>query len=332
MSSALAHHQRGGVAAPQAHAGDPMAKRSTEPLAVVSLAEAPGVLAEAARVLAGKPTEAEVQQALKDISATCSQTGLPEACAYLRDHFEPPLRYAGRPSEFPEEVYREGTVVMVVLEFILGTDGRPRNLQVVEGSTKELTGLVLGAVAGFRYHPATFAGHPIEIHYALSASSYSQDMKLTPQQELAWSQVRVKTFPKSLHAWLHLSRVLARDNAKAPGYEQALRELNFLSPSYWWSATELAWLYADAGRYEEAAPLALKGRRAAPENAYALETSARVAFHQNRCQEAVEEQRLALTKLPEEWPREERERFERTLADYQRQCAAPPPVPVAPSP
>ncbi|WP_342380422.1 tetratricopeptide repeat protein [Myxococcus stipitatus] len=233
--------------------------------------------------------------------------------------------------EFPEEVHREGTVVMVVLECTLGTDGRPRNIQVVEASTQELTGIVVRSLAGFRFFPATFAGHPIEIRYGMSASAYPQAMKLTPEQELAWGQVRVKTFPKSLQAWLHLSRVLARDNAQAPGYEQALRELNFLSPSYWWSATELAWLYAEAGRYEEAAPLALTGRRHAPENAYALETSARVAFHQNRCPEAVEEQRLALSKLPEEWPREERERFERTLADYQRQCAAPPSVPVAPS-
>ncbi|QSQ17095.1 energy transducer TonB [Myxococcus landrumensis] len=319
------------MAAPRVY-GDvgPMAKRSTEPLGVVSPDEAPVVFAEAAQVLAGKPTEAQVRQALADVSAVCDQTELPQACDYLRENFEPPLRYAGQWPEFPDEVHREGTVVMVVLNCMVGTDGRPRNIEVVESSTKELTGLVVRALAGFRFHPATFAGHPIEIQYALSASSYAQAMNLTPQQELAWGHVRVKTFPKSLHAWAHLSRALARDDAKAPAYEQALRELNFLSPSYWWSATELAWLHAEAGRYEEAAPLAREGRQQAPENAYALETSARVAFHQNRCQEAVQEQRQALAKLPEEWPREERERFERTLADYQRQCAASPSAPVAP--
>ncbi|WP_342380420.1 hypothetical protein NVS55_12490 [Myxococcus stipitatus] len=61
MSSALTHHQRGGVAELRVHGGDPMAKRGTEPLAVVSPDEAPGVFAEAVRVLEGKPTEEQVQ-------------------------------------------------------------------------------------------------------------------------------------------------------------------------------------------------------------------------------------------------------------------------------
>lgn len=320
LSYALAHHQRGGVGEPLVYQGEPIARRNAGPASVVSPSEAHAIFTEAAQVLAGKPTEEQVRQAYADISATCEQTEFSPACDYLREKFVPPSRYAGLPFHFPDEVHREGTVVMVVLDSIIGTDGRPRDIQVVESATKELTGIVRTSLASMRFYPATLAGHPIEIRYTVHAASYSSAMRLTPQQELVWGQVRTQTFPKSLDAWAHLARVLARDNPKDPGYEHALRELNYLSPKYWWSATELAWLYVEGGRYEEAAPLARMGRRYAPENAYVLETSARVAFHQNRCQEAVLEQQQAITKLPEAWPRDERARFERTLADYQRQC------------
>ncbi|WP_338867850.1 hypothetical protein [Myxococcus stipitatus] len=284
--------------------------------------EAPAVFAEAVRVLAGEATQEQVAQAHGDLTAACDPGGLTEACDYLREKFSPPIRYAMVPATFPDEVNEKRTVAIVIADSTLGTDGRPRDIKVVESASPALTGIVVRSLASMRFHPATLAGHPIEIRYGMQVSTHPATMNLTPQEELAWGWIRAKTFPRSHRAWLHVARVLARDNPKDPGYEQALREVNFLAPKYWWSATELAWLYADAGRYEEAAPLALLGRRKAPDNSYALETSARVAFHQNRCQEAIQEQQQALTKLPEAWPREERERFSRTLADYQRQCAA----------
>ncbi|AKQ66913.1 TPR domain protein [Myxococcus hansupus] len=72
------------------------------------------------------------------------------------------------------------------------------------------------------------------------------------------------------------------------------------------------------------------GRRFAPENPYALETSARVAFHRGRCRDAIEDQQQAVAKLPKEWPDEERARFKQALATYQRECSSGA-TPAAPS-
>ncbi|GEL73250.1 hypothetical protein MVI01_50340 [Myxococcus virescens] len=85
---------------------------------------------------------------------------------------------------------------------------------------------------------------------------------------------------------------------------------------------ELAWLRAQEGKYAEAEPLAKVGRRFAPENPHALETSALVAFHQGHCREAVADPQQAVAKFPKEWPEEERARFKRALEAYQRGCSS----------
>ncbi|WP_408889003.1 TonB family protein [Myxococcus faecalis] len=299
-------------------------RRNTDPSVSVTAEEAPAIFAEATRVLAGKPTEEQVRQAQADLGAACAQADLIQACDFLREEFGPPVGYWRVVHEFPHEVYRQKTLAMVVVEFIVGTNGRPRAIRLVESATDALDEATLKTVASMRFHPATLAGHPIEINYTIKRDTVSSEMDLTPEQELAWGMTRAKAFPDSIEAWGHLARAMARDRAEDPGYEEALRRLNTLSPEYWWSATELAWLYAKAGRHDEAAPLAQRGRRGARDNAYVLETSALVAFHQGRCQQAVQEQQEAITKLPAKWPREEQERFQRVLTDYQRQCETAP--------
>ncbi|MFY1831712.1 TonB family protein [Myxococcus fulvus] len=296
-------------------------RHNTAPSISVTAEEAPAIFAEATRVLAGSPTEEQVKQAHADLGAACSVADLLQACEFLREEFGPPVSYWRVVHEFPHEVFREKTLAMVVVEFIVGTNGQPRNIRLVESATEALDEATLKTVASMRFHPATLAGHPIEIHYTVKRDTVSSEMDLTPEQELAWGLTRAKAFPDSIQAWGHLARAMARDRAEAPGYEEAMSRLNTLSPEYWWSATELAWLYAKAGRHEEAAPLARMGRRKARDNAYVLETSALVAFHQGRCQEAIQEQQEAVAKLPADWPREEQERFKRTLTEYQGQCA-----------
>ncbi|WP_248543047.1 TonB family protein [Myxococcus fulvus] len=305
---------------------------STDPSLVVTPSEAPAVFSEAQQVLAGHPSEQQVRQAYGDIAAACHQADLRQACDYLSEQLEFPVRYSMVEHEFPQNVYRERILAIVVIEFIIGTEGRPRNIQIHESATHEITEAALKTAASMRFYPATLAGHPIENRYTLQMTTAHPNLNLTPAQELAWGMARVKAFPDSIQAWAHVARTLARDRPEDSGYEQALRRLNKLSPRYWWSATELAWLYAKAGRHEEAAPLALMGRRQASGNAYVLETSALVAFHQGRCQEAIQEQQEAVAKLPAEWPREEQERFQRTLTEYQGQCAtgAAPTSPEAP--
>ncbi|AKF87141.1 hypothetical protein MFUL124B02_38355 [Myxococcus fulvus 124B02] len=301
---------------------------SVEASVVVEPAEAPAIFAEAVQVLSGKPTEEQVRQASADLSAACD-AALTQACDYLRTNFQPPRRIAGEPPVFPEEAMRERAMAVVILTFRLGVDGLPRHVRVQESAPYGLTEALLTSLKGMRFQPAMLAGHPIEIPYQIQMNTSFPGAKLTPQEELEWGRTRAAHFPTSPEAWAHVARAYARDQPEDPQYERALRKLTVLAPGYWWAATELAWLHAREGRYDEAAPLARVGRKMASHNPYVLETSALVAFHQGRCQEAVQEQQEAVTKLPEAWPREERERFQRALTEYQRQCT--PASPEAPS-
>ncbi|MBZ4413085.1 energy transducer TonB [Myxococcus sp. XM-1-1-1] len=296
---------------------------SVETSVVVEPAEAPAIFAEAVQVLSGKPTEEQVRQASADLSAACD-AALTQACDYLRTNFQPPRRIAGEPPGFPEEAMRERAMAVVIVTFQLGVDGLPRHVQVLESAPYGLTEAMLTSVKGMRFQPAMLAGHPIEIPYQLQMNTRFPGAKLTPQEELEWGRTRAAHFPTSPAAWAHVARAYARDLPEDPQYERALRKLTVLAPNYWWAATELAWLHARAGRYDEAAPLARVGRKMSSHNPYALETSALVAFHQGRCQQAVQEQQQAVAKLPAKWPREEQERFQRVLTDYQRQCETAP--------
>ncbi|MCP3059408.1 TonB family protein [Myxococcus sp. K38C18041901] len=329
LSRALAQYLNPRFEGTQVYLGVLAPPLSTDPSLVVTPSEAPAVFSEAQQVLAGRPTEQQVRQAYGDIAAACHQADLFQACDYLREQLEFPVRYSMVEHEFPQHVYRERILAIVVIHFIIDTAGRPRNIQVLESATHEITEAALKTAASMRFYPATLAGHPIENRYTLQMTTAHPGMDLTPTQELAWGIARVKSFPDSIQAWAHVARTLARDRPEDSGYEQALRRLNQLSPKYWWSATELGWLYAKVGRHDEAAPLARMGRREAPNNAYVLETSALVAFHQGRCQEAIQEQQEAIAKLPAEWPREEQERFQRALTAYQGQCPTGP-TPMSP--
>ncbi len=283
--------------------------------------EAPRVFHEAVQVLAGKPSKDEVQTARLDISAACSAE-LTEACTYSQAQFQRPIRVSGEIPSLTQSAMNARTIFLVVLRARLGTDGRIRRFTVIESAPYGMTEAFIKALGTHVYEPARLAGHPIE--YSLKFNFRSAYLKeyLSEEEELRWLRARVTQFPTSEDAWLELARFLARHAPEDPQYEKALDSLNRLQALDWWSATELAWLRAQEGEYAEAEPLAKVGRRFAPENPYALETSARVAFHLGRCRDAIADQQQAVAKLPKAWPEEERVRFKQALDTYQRGCSS----------
>ncbi|MBZ4409123.1 energy transducer TonB [Myxococcus sp. MISCRS1] len=289
--------------------------------------------AEAVALLKGAPTEAQVRQASATLSAACA-VDLFDACEFLLTNFQPVKRVEG-PSmpDIPREAFLLRKPQVVVLRGRVDTDGRARELQVVESLFPKFGEELVKVFAATRYQPAMLAGHPIATSRLFRIQFQMPLENRTPEAELEWVRMRVARFPGSADAWSHLAKLLGSQTPEAPGYVEALERLNALAPTYWWAANELSWHYVQAGRHAEAEPRVRVARQLAPRNAYVLETSAAVLRGMGRCEEALADQRQAVARLQEQWPREERERFERTLADYQRDCpggSPPAPSPVAP--
>ncbi|MCP3104772.1 hypothetical protein LZ198_38495 [Myxococcus sp. K15C18031901] len=289
-----------------------------------------GVTQEAARagfesavaLLKGAPTEAQVRQASVSLSVACVADVF-EACAYLRANFQKPQRIEGpRPVDPPREMFMTREPQVAVIQGRVDTDGFARDLRVLESPVTGYAEAVAKQLSETRFQPATLAGHPIAYTYSFHLFLRFQLDGMTTEKELALARRRADQFTESTVAWTHLARMLADQTPEGPDYVEALRRLNVLLPAYWWSAGELAWHHVQAGRYAEAEPLARTARQMAPDNPYVLETTAALWRNTGRCAEALVDQQAAVTKLHEAWPQAERERFQRTLADYQRECAA----------
>ncbi|NVJ22379.1 energy transducer TonB [Myxococcus sp. AM011] len=330
LSRAMAHYLDPTVEGPKLSGPTGSPPGDSSPTIEVEPEQAPSVFAEAVQALSGTPTQEQLRQASADIGAAC-RADLNEACDYMRTRFQRPKRIAGQAPLFPPEAMLNRAMAIVVLTSRLGVDGQVRNIRVLESAPYGLTEAMIASVRTMRFEPAKLAGHPVEMEYVFQFNTTFSDVTLTAQEELDWARTRTELFPTSSAAWVHLARVLARDKPEDAGYTQALAQLNRLSPEYWWSATELAWLHAQAGRYVEAEPLTRVAKKSAPDNPYVLETVARVAFHRGRCSDSLLDQQQAIAKLPSEWPQEEQARFKSALAEYQRQCPSDAPAP-APAP
>lgn|GEM_PF-2640564 len=321
--------------------GNPREASALPPESLFNLGALGGVTPEMARdafdkavaLLKGAPTEEQVRQASTMLSAACA-VDLFDACEFLLANFQPVKRLEG-PSlpDVPVEAFRLRKKQVVILRGRVDTDGRAREFRVVETPFRKFGEELMKVFAATRYQPAMLAGHPIATSHRFRLQFQIPLENRSPEAELEWVRMRVASYPESPDAWAHLAKLLGSRTPEAPGYVEALDRLRALAPTYWWAANELAWHYVQTGRHEEAIPLARVARQMAPRNAYVLETSAAVWRGMGRCAEALADQRQAVARLQEKWPREERERFERTLADYQRDCpgGSPPSAsPVAP--
>jgi hypothetical protein len=295
-----------------------------DPPLVVEPDQARGVFKEATGVLRGKPSMKELHQAAADIRASC-EAGLEEACTFLREQIQRPKKLRGSPPSYTRKALWKQAFAVVVLRCWVSVDTKVRDCEVVERAPYGITEEVLKAAADWEYEPMKLAGHPIEVPYTFTMNFFVAATPLTDEMKLQWARARAAQFPHSSGAWARLAAELARQAPEDPWYDDALTYLLALSPGHWWAANELAWLHVQAGRHAEAAPLVRRARAQQPGNAYVLETSAAVLAASGQCEQALAEQRLAVEKLPAEWPAEERARFTRTLEKYQGQCAAPPP-------
>jgi len=294
------------------------------PEGVVDPAQAPSVFAEAVQVLRGQPTEDEVRQAAEDLAAAC-EAPFQQACDFLREQFKAPKKVEGAFPEYPREALLAQTPGVVCIRCRLGADGRLRACEVLEPAAHGLTESVLEASRTWRFQPASLAGHALEIPMTTSVRLTPQTVKPTPEQMLQWTRQRAERFPKSVAAWFDLASMLAEQAPEDPAYVPALRRLNELDPSFWWSTNELAWMDARAGQYAKAAPLARRARDTAPRNPYVLEVSAATLMGLGQCQEAIAAQRQAVEGLPDAWPAPERERFRNSLREYStRPCPKSP--------
>jgi len=274
----------------------------------------------AVALLKGTPSEAQVRQASVALSVACASDCF-EACDYLRLNARRPERIEGPgfPPPPPGLLMTHGPK-FVVIQGRVDTDGSMRNLRVVETPNTAYADALAQYLVQTRFRPVTLAGHPIAHTYAFTFVLSSPNDHMRQKPTLAEARHRAEHFSESGPAWADFSGGLAAEMQEGADYVTALQRLNALAPAYWWSAGELAWQYVQAGRYSDAKPLARMARRMAPDNPYVLETLAAVWRNTGHCAQALKEQEAAVAKLHAEWPREERERFQRTLADYQRAC------------
>lgn len=294
---------------------------------VVEPAQAPGVFAEAVQVLRGKATEEQVRQAAEDLWAAC-ESGFSEACVFLREQYKDYRKISRLWEDSPEVARVRPIHAIVVVRCRVGVDAVPRECTALEGAPHGLTEAVLEFAAKERFQPATLAGHPIEVPSTLVVT-IGDSSRLTPEQRLQWARARAARFPQSFVAWQNLAYQLSKYAPEDPWYADSLHYANVLNPGFWWPANELAWLHVQEGRYAEAAPLAKRAWALAPSNPYVLETSAAVMAATGQCEQALLDQRRAVEKLPAEWPSPEKERFARTLEEYERKCK---PADAAPAP
>ncbi len=96
-------------------------------------------------------------------SAAAAAPAVPEG-------FEPPKLLNEVQVEYPEALAKtdDPPAGAVVVKFTVGTDGVPKALAVEKSVHPELDALVMDAVAGLRYAPATIRGSPVEVVLRIS--------------------------------------------------------------------------------------------------------------------------------------------------------------------
>jgi tetratricopeptide (TPR) repeat protein len=153
-----------------------------------------------------------------------------------------------------------------------------------------------------------------------------------PAEGAALAQRATAAHPKDARAWLLLAGTFppeAKDRREA-----ALRKAVEVDPSSGLALNDLAWLLLQAGRAEEALPLARRAVELSPGSAPFLDTLAGVAEARGDCAVALEIQRRAMDLLPEGLPEQGRAPYRERLSRLEKGCAggarAPPVVP-APS-
>jgi protein TonB len=141
------------------------------PARPVTIVDPPGLLAFAAAVSAGLPDNGLLTQSMPAVTLPAPRLEAPVAPPVVH---APPMRVkvggvvsAPVPMSRPNPVYPPLAVQthvsgVVNLEAVIGTDGRVRNLRLIQGHPL-LVGAAMAAVKEWRYTPTLLNGEPVEL-------------------------------------------------------------------------------------------------------------------------------------------------------------------------
>jgi tetratricopeptide (TPR) repeat protein len=187
-----------------------------------------------------------------------------------------------------------------------------------------------------------FADAQTELAAALTddpANVRALQMKLElvkPEERASLGRRATEAHPDDGLAWLLLAEALQGVPGSWDEQAQAYQKAMGLLPDNPLPFNNLAWMYLQTGRAQDALPLAVSAVRLAPWEPSMLDTLGGVLAAVGRCSEAVSVQTRAVDLLPETTSAKSRAGYTARLADVQKKCAeaqaaAPPPA-SSPSP
>lgn len=159
-----------------------------------------------------------------------------------------------------------------------------------------------------------------------------------PEERVGLGRRATQSHPDDGLAWLILAETLHDVPGSWDEQAQAYQKAMLLLPDNPTPFNNLAWMYLQKGRAQEALPLAVSAVRMAPGQSSMLDTLAGALAALGRCSEAVAIQTRAVDMLPERTHAADRAAYTGRLAEFQTKCsvsqaAPPPPASVsAPSP
>jgi tetratricopeptide (TPR) repeat protein len=141
-----------------------------------------------------------------------------------------------------------------------------------------------------------------------------------PEERVALGRRAAQTHPEDGMAWLILGETLHGVPNSWDEQVQAYQKTMLLLPDNPEAFNNLAWMYLEKGRAEEALPLALSAARMAPWDSSMLDTLAGALAALGRCSEAQAIQTRAIDLLPERASHAERVEAILRLDEFQNKC------------
>jgi tetratricopeptide (TPR) repeat protein len=141
-----------------------------------------------------------------------------------------------------------------------------------------------------------------------------------PTERPALGRRASQAHPEDGLAWLALAEALGSSPESWEERAGAYQKATALVPDNPTAFNSLAWMYVQAGRAQDALPLAVTAARMAPWNSAVLDTLAAALFGVGRCTEAFAAQTRALDALPEAEGSARRRAYAARLAEIQQTC------------
>jgi protein TonB len=83
---------------------------------------------------------------------------------------KPPRQTYAPGPEYTDKARKKHERGLVVLKLVVGSDGRTRDIKVVNSLSKELDGAAVDAVKKWKFTPATKDGQPVAVHMSVEVT------------------------------------------------------------------------------------------------------------------------------------------------------------------